>query len=88
MDGLIALLFISVLNIDETLAVTDSLLFESAMDEIPASLNTEDMNLFLQRLYDEESGKIIRAVHEQLKKAVKIYNLKGIKINPLYKKWT
>ena len=73
-----------VLNVNETLAVRENLLFEAAMEEIPASLDTENMNKFLQRLYDEESGQRIKAVNEQLKKAVKHYNLNGIKRKQLY----
>ena len=72
------------LNVNETLAVSENLLFEAAMEEIPASLDTENMNKFLQRLYDEESGQRIKAVNEQLKKAVKHYNLNGIKRKQLY----
>ena len=73
-----------VLNVNETLAVSENLLFEAAMEEIPASLDTENMNKFLQRLYDEESGQRIKAVNEQLMKAVKHYNLNGIKRKQLY----
>ena len=80
-------LLFSVLNIDETLAVSDNLLFETATEEIPASLDSTTMNLFLQRLYDTESGKRMRAVNDQLKKAVKLYNLKGIKRRHLYTDW-
>ena len=72
------------LNIDETLAVGDNMLFDSAMEEIPATLDTESMNKFLRRLYDDESGQRIRAVNDQLKKAVKLFNLSGIKRKQLY----
>ena len=72
------------LNIDETLAVGDNMLFDSAMEEIPATLDTESMNKFLRRLYDDESGQRIRAVNDQLTKAVKLFNLSGIKRKQLY----
>ena len=67
------------LNVDKTLAVGDNMLFEAAMEEIPASLDIENMNRFLQRLYDEESGQRLKAVNDQLKKAINLYNLRGIK---------
>ena len=76
--------FFPVVNADETLAVGDNLLFEFAMEEIPASMEAEHMNMFLQRLYDTETGKRIKAGNNQLKKAAKLFGLKGIKRKQLY----
>ena len=71
------------LNVNETLAVSENLLFEAAMEEIPASLDAEVVEKFQELLYYEESGKRIRAVNQQLRKAALLYNLNGLKIKQL-----
>ena len=70
-------------NVDETLGASDNLLFETAMEEIPASLDAEVVEKFQELLYYEESGKRIRAVNQQLRKAALLYNLNGLKIKQL-----
>ena len=70
-------------NVDETLGASDNLLFETAMEEILASLDAEVVEKLQELLYYEESGKRIRAVNQQLRKAALLYNLNGLKIKQL-----
>jgi hypothetical protein len=75
---------VSVLNIDTTLAVSDNLLFTSAMEEVPASLPANQLNQFLRLLNNTEEGARLKAVNDQLKEAVELYNLKEIKVKESY----
>jgi hypothetical protein len=75
---------VSVLNIYTTLAVSDNLLFTSAMEEVPASLPANQLNQFLRLLNNTEEGARLKAVNDQLKEAVELYNLKEIKVKESY----
>ena len=73
------------MNLDTTLAVGDHLLFTTALEEVPASVDTNHMNQLLRRLEGYLEGARLRAVVEQLKKAAKLYKFDRIKQKVLYK---
>jgi hypothetical protein len=54
-------------------------LFTTAIEEIPPTLETSQMNQLMHRLMDYQEGERLKVVNDQLKKAVKLFNLKGIK---------
>ena len=78
------MIILSVLNVDQTLAASDNLLFEASAEELPASLDTSTMNVLMEKLLDTKSGKRMRATFNQLKMAAKLFKLSGTKRRALY----
>jgi hypothetical protein len=59
-------------------------LFTSAIEEIPPTLEISQMNKLMRSLMDFPEGERLRVVNDQLKKAIKLFNLKGTKRRRAY----
>jgi hypothetical protein len=59
-------------------------LFTSAIEEIPPTLEISQTNQLMRSLMDFPEGERLKVVYDQLKKAIKLFNLKGTKRRRAY----